>query len=111
MGSTHRSLVFARLGWFLLAGIVLILEIAYLPANVDRLYTDWQVLRSYPALDELVSLQFLDDQAGWALVQSSVCRGDKAPLGAAQAQPLRCATQTFLLRTADGGQSWQEITP
>jgi pyrimidine-specific ribonucleoside hydrolase len=59
MNSTPRSLVFARLGWFLLAGIVLILEITYLPANVDRLYTDWQVLQSYPALNELVSLQFL----------------------------------------------------
>jgi hypothetical protein len=59
----------------------------------------------------VIDLQFLDGQAGWALAQSSVCRGDKAPLGARQAQPLRCATHTFLLRTVDGGQSWQEITP
>jgi photosystem II stability/assembly factor-like uncharacterized protein len=59
----------------------------------------------------VIDLDFQDDQAGWALAQTSVCHGDKAPLGAVQAQPLRCATQTFLLSTADGGQTWQDITP
>jgi hypothetical protein len=59
----------------------------------------------------VIDLDFLDSQAGWALAQTSVCRGEKASLGAEQMQPLRCAAQTYLLRTVDGGQTWQEITP
>ena len=59
MNSTPRSLVFARLGWFLLAGIALALEIALIPANIAGLYTDWQVMQSFPALDEVISLQVL----------------------------------------------------
>jgi len=59
MTSTPRSLVFARLGWFLLAGIVLALEIVLLPASIAGLYTNWQVMQSFPAMDEVVSLQML----------------------------------------------------
>jgi len=59
MSSIPRSLVFARLGWFLLAGIALALEIALIPANIAGLYTDWQVMQSFLALDEVVSLQVL----------------------------------------------------
>ncbi len=59
MNSTPRSLVFARLGWFLLAGIALALEIALIPANIAGLHTDWQVMQSFPALDEVISLQVL----------------------------------------------------
>jgi pyrimidine-specific ribonucleoside hydrolase len=47
----------ARLGWFLLAGIAVVLPIASLPANVEQVYTNWQVLQSFPALDEMFSLQ------------------------------------------------------
>lgn len=52
-------MLLARLGWFLLAAIALVLQIAHLPQNGERLYTDWQVVQSFPALGRLLSLQTL----------------------------------------------------
>lgn len=62
----------------------------------------------------VVAQDFLDSQVGWALAQTGVCRGEKVAFGQtlpAGTQPLRCAAQSYLLKTADGGQTWLEITP
>lgn len=59
MKSTRSLFILARLAWILLAGITLALEILYLPANVNQLFTNWQVLQSYPVLEGLIPPQLL----------------------------------------------------
>jgi photosystem II stability/assembly factor-like uncharacterized protein len=59
----------------------------------------------------VIALDFVDNRVGWALAQTAVCFGEKIHAGATQTQPLRCANQTYLLITRDGGMTWQEKTP
>lgn len=61
----------------------------------------------------LVSLEFVDGQAGWASVQDGSCQGQKLlsathPSGGA---PFGCESRSRLFRSDDGGLTWLEITP
>jgi hypothetical protein len=64
--------------------------------------------------DGVIALDFLDEQHGWALVQKSSCQGIKQPaaeLAPSDPQSFRCELQNQLLATADGGNTWREISP
>lgn len=62
----------------------------------------------------VITLDFSDEQQGWALVQVGNCQGEKVPLGSAgrpMTEPLICQQFTRLISTMDGGLNWTEITP
>lgn len=62
----------------------------------------------------LQDMQFVTPQVGWALVNASLCSGDKAALDAGTdpgANTFQCETGTRLFMTSDGGQTWAEVAP
>jgi photosystem II stability/assembly factor-like uncharacterized protein len=61
----------------------------------------------------VIALDFVTDQAGWALVQEGTCQGYKAPAGQQAppgAEPFRCMLNSSLMRTMDGGQTWGKVS-
>jgi photosystem II stability/assembly factor-like uncharacterized protein len=56
----------------------------------------------------VIALDFANQESGWAIVQDGNCVGQKSSAGGGAWQ---CTSQTRLMRSADGGRSWQEITP
>jgi hypothetical protein len=64
-------------------------------------------LPDYPVL-----VDFWDDAYGWAWVQSSQCHGEKERSGeitTPASEPFRCEVSGSLLKTKDGGKSWDEL--
>jgi photosystem II stability/assembly factor-like uncharacterized protein len=64
--------------------------------------------------ESTIQVAWLDANIGWALTQRGTCQGEKLPLWQAappDAQPWHCSLQTQLWATANGGQTWVEITP
>ena len=55
--SRHFLLGPARLAFLLLGGLVALVLVAYVPQSIDGMYTDWQVLSSYPAMKSLLPFQ------------------------------------------------------
>ena len=60
----------------------------------------------------VISLDLIEDQVGWAVVQQGNCSGYKPRAGEqlppAQ-EPLQCESSSILVKTRDGGTSWDEI--
>jgi hypothetical protein len=60
---------------------------------------------------------FLENGSGWVFVQRGVCSGTKPAQdgagqeAAAEAEPFDCIQHNALLSTADGGNTWIDITP
>lgn len=64
--------------------------------------------------DGVIKVDFVDSITGWAWVQQGDCRGAKPQPGeslATRSEPFQCSVRSILLKTTDGGGSWQEITP
>jgi photosystem II stability/assembly factor-like uncharacterized protein len=60
-----------------------------------------------------VTQDFVDGRAGWAVVQQGTCGGYKAPAGQVtppEAEPWQCVSVSRLMETADGGETWVEVT-
>ena len=62
----------------------------------------------------VIGLDFVSQGTGWAIVQDGDCTGQKSAAGqeaAAGEEAFRCTSQMRLMKTADGGRNWEEITP
>jgi photosystem II stability/assembly factor-like uncharacterized protein len=60
----------------------------------------------------VVSMDLLEDQFGWAVVQEGSCTGYKPRAGEQippGEEPQQCETSSLLMKTADGGISWDEV--
>ncbi len=63
--------------------------------------------------EALQEASFVDLSSGWVLTQDGVCQGFKLKPGETApdgAQPFTCQSIVRLLKTANGGQSWTEMT-
>lgn len=61
-----------------------------------------------------VSIDFISDQNGWALVQEGTCKGHKNAYGEAyrtDQEPFVCSQTTRIFATQDAGMSWYDISP
>lgn len=60
----------------------------------------------------VISLDLIEDQVGWAVVQQGSCTGYKPRAGeqlSPAQEPLQCESSSILVKTRDGGTSWDEI--
>jgi len=62
-------------------------------------------------LQGATDLQFAGAANGWAVVAPGSCTGDKQRTASPTMEPLRCAEQSALLGTEDGGRTWTRIAP
>lgn len=57
-------------------------------------------------------MDMLDNQIGWAIIQTGSCSGFKTRPGEALApgeEQLQCTSSSRLMKTADGGSNWIEL--
>ena len=62
----------------------------------------------------VVSLDIIDNQVGWAVIQEGTCTGYKPRAGEhipTGETPLQCESISRLVRTTNSGINWSEITP
>ncbi len=73
--------------------------------NADKLYVTHNAGKTWSAVDSdhdlrsARSIEFVTPEAGWAYLEKTDCPGKTA-----------CLTESYLLRTGDGGQTWSDIS-
>lgn len=70
------------------------------------------VKRNLP--EGVIEQRFISPDLGWAQLQQGRCTGTKTRPGEATtpgSQPIHCVAESVLLKTEDGGITWEEITP